>query len=95
LKLESGQGLVVTNLEKDGPLAKAGIQVNDVFLQLNGKPVPSEMTDFRKLLEEIKPDTPVTATILRKGKQESITELRLPALGTSPRTTPKPKRPVE
>jgi C-terminal processing protease CtpA/Prc len=84
LKLEKGQGLVVISVEKDGATAKAGIQANDIFLQLDGKPVPSDMKEFRKLLAEIKPDTAVTATVLRQGKQESIKELRLPEAGASP-----------
>ena len=51
---------------------------------LNGKPVPSDMTDFQKLLKDIKPDAAVDAVVLRKGKKETIKGLKLPEAKEDP-----------
>jgi hypothetical protein len=40
--------------------------------------VPSKLEDFAKMLNEIKADTAVDATVLRKGKKESIRGIKLP-----------------
>ena len=82
LNLEPGHGTVITYLEKDGIGERAGLQKFDVLVQINGKPVLTDVNGFRKVLSEIKSDTPVTATIFRKGKQEMTKEFKLPAYGT-------------
>ena len=39
--LSKPSGALVSNVEKDGPADKAGIQVSDVILKFDGKPVNS------------------------------------------------------
>jgi hypothetical protein len=78
LDLPEGQGLVVEEVRPDSAAARAGIKTHDILLELNGKPVPSQAEDFRKLLNEVKANTPVPAVVLRKGKKEAIKALSLP-----------------
>jgi len=94
LKLGKGQGVVLTTIRKGGTLEKAGFRDNDILIQLNGKPVPSELKALRALLVEIMPDTAVPAIVMREGEQESIKELKLPALGAPPPTALKPVNPT-
>ncbi len=82
LDLPRGQGLVISAVNADSAAAKAGIKANDILLELNGKAVPSEASEFAKLLEGIKAKTPVGAVVLRKGKKETIKELTLPVPGS-------------
>jgi C-terminal processing protease CtpA/Prc len=90
-------GMVVDRIVKDSSAAKAGLQVHDVLVQLDGKSVPSDAAKFRKLLSEIKPATPVEVTILRQGKQQTIAGMMIPAAGqqagaadAAPKSAPVP-----
>jgi beta-lactamase regulating signal transducer with metallopeptidase domain len=78
LDLPKNQGLVLAEVRNDSAAAKAGLKANDILLELNGKPVSSEPREFVKTLDEIKPNTPVNAVVLRKGKKETIKGLSLP-----------------
>jgi beta-lactamase regulating signal transducer with metallopeptidase domain len=78
LDLPKGQGLVVTQVNADSAAAKAGIKSHDILLELNGKSVPNETHELMKILADIKPDKPVDAVVLRKGKKETIKGLTLP-----------------
>jgi hypothetical protein len=77
LDLPPDQGLVLEYLLPDSPAATAGLKVNDILLELDGKPVPSESHEFARLVEGIKADTSVDVVILRKGKKETIKGLAL------------------
>jgi C-terminal processing protease CtpA/Prc len=79
LNLEKGRGLVIEKVEKDQAAEKAGLKAYDVLVEVNGKPVPTDIEQFRKLLAEIKPDTAVTLVVLRQGKSETIKDVKLPA----------------
>ena len=79
LDLKANQGLVVIAVVPDTAAAKAGVKVNDVLLQIGGKVVPSDGAAFAKLLGEIQADTPVDLLVMRKGKEETIKDIRLPA----------------
>jgi membrane-associated protease RseP (regulator of RpoE activity) len=78
LDLPKGQGLVVEQVLADSAAAKAGLKANDILLELDGKPVSSEIGDFQKQLEGIKADKPVDVVVLRKGKKETLKGLSLP-----------------
>jgi hypothetical protein len=84
LSLPRDQGLVVGPLQASGPAAKAGVKENDVLLRLDGKTVPSDARAFARLLEGIKADATVSALVLRKGKEETIEALTLPAAKPAP-----------
>jgi beta-lactamase regulating signal transducer with metallopeptidase domain len=77
LNLPAGQGLVITNVDKDSPAEKAGLRINDVLLQLNQQAVPSEVGDFVKMLDAVKPGTTLEAVVFRKGKRQTIKGIQL------------------
>lgn len=79
LNLEKNRGLVIEKVEKDQVAEKAGLKAYDVLVEVNGKPVSSDIDQFRKLLSEIKPDTAVTLVLMRQGKSETIKDVKLPA----------------
>jgi C-terminal processing protease CtpA/Prc len=81
LGLPKDKGLVVEQVVPDSAAAKAGLKVHDVLLELNGKPIPSNAVELRKLLADLKPDTAVDLVIVRKGKQETIKGLKLSGSG--------------
>jgi beta-lactamase regulating signal transducer with metallopeptidase domain len=78
LDLPKDQGLIVEEVVADSAAAKAGMKAHDVLLELNGKPVPSDVEKFAKQLEDVKANTPVDAVVLRKGKKETLKGLSLP-----------------
>jgi membrane-associated protease RseP (regulator of RpoE activity) len=78
LELPKGQGLVIQQVMPDSAAGKAGLRVNDILLEMNGKPVPDEAPTFAKQLGEIKNNTPVDVVVVRKGKKETIRGLTLP-----------------
>ena len=78
LGLQKGQGQVIVQVQPDTAAAKAGLKASDILLELDGKMVPSDARSFDAMLEQIKPNTPVDAVVLRKGKKETIKGLSLP-----------------
>jgi hypothetical protein len=78
LDLPKGQGQVLEEVGPNSPAAKAGLKQHDILLELAGKPVPSGTTEFSELLKGVKPNSPVNAVVLRKGKKETIKGLSLP-----------------
>lgn len=71
MSLPAGEGLVVTNVESDSPAAKAGVLVNDVLLNLDGKP----LTTTEALTEQLQAlaDKSVSLELLRRGKPAMLT----------------------
>jgi hypothetical protein len=78
LELPKDQGVVLEEVGPNSAAAKAGLKSHDVLLELAGKPVPSKVEEFVKALDEIKPNTPVDAVVMRRGKKETIKGLTLP-----------------
>jgi beta-lactamase regulating signal transducer with metallopeptidase domain len=77
LNLPRGQGLIVTSVKPNSPAAKAGLKVNDVLLKLAGVAVPGEPKEFDRVVDRIKGGEAVSATVLRKGKEETIGGIKL------------------
>jgi C-terminal processing protease CtpA/Prc len=84
LGLESGKGLVVTDVLPDSAAAKAGLKKYDVLIEFNGKPVPANRDSFAALVQEPKAKTPVDVVVIRKGKKETIKDVSLPEVSTPP-----------
>jgi C-terminal processing protease CtpA/Prc len=96
LGMEKDQGVVVDSVSTGSPAAKAGLQRYDILLKFDGKAVPASGSSFRKLLGEIKPDTPVEAVVLRGGKQETVKGVVIPAdENQTTETKDKPKASVD
>ncbi|MBJ24822.1 MAG: hypothetical protein CMC91_01575 [Flavobacteriaceae bacterium] len=68
-------GMVVTNVIQGGP-ASSVIEVGDKFISVNEVLVTQESIDDGSLSFRGKPGVPVTATIMRKGEEISITVKR-------------------
>src|SRR5438477_368049 len=86
LNLPAGKGLIIVSVKADSPAAKAGLKVNDVLLEVNGQPVPSDAGALARTLDGIKGGA-VSAVVLRKGKRETIRGISLggPAADGGPR----------
>jgi serine protease Do len=69
--LSSPNGALVSNVEKNGPADKAGIQASDVILEFDGKPVNSS-SDLPRMVAVIKPGTKVPVKLWRKGKVRRV-----------------------
>jgi hypothetical protein len=76
LDLPQGRGLVIVRVEPKSPADKAGLKPNDILLELDGKQIPQDGSEV--VIREVKADSPVDVIILRKGKKETLKELRLP-----------------
>jgi PDZ domain len=94
LGLEKDQGLVLELVQPNHAAAKAGLQAYDVLVQMDGKPVPSSGTAFRKLLTAIKTDTPFDVVVVRGGKKETIKGVVIPGDNDDPPKS-EPKKPAE
>lgn len=65
-KVEDG-ALLVTEVESDGPAARAGLRAGDVIVKFNGK-VVTDGSDLRRTLGEVASGTDVTVTVQRDGR---------------------------
>ena len=70
--LSSPNGALVSNVEKNGPADKAGIQASDVILNFDGKPV-NNSSDLPRMVAVVKPGTRVPVKLWRKGKVSGVT----------------------
>ncbi len=71
LDLHRGEGLVVAQVDPDGPAADAGFQPGDVIEQVNGQPVTSA-SSLREAVEAAG-DRPALVLISRKGNNFFLT----------------------
>lgn len=78
LDLEKNQGLVIQSVSKDSAAEKAGFKANDILIRFNGKAVTSDSSDFIKQIGEIEAGVEFDAVVLRKGKKEKISGIKLP-----------------
>jgi hypothetical protein len=78
LSLPKDVGQLVGEIEKGKAADKAGLRTHDVLLQLDGKDVPRDAAKFMTMLTGIKPDQPVNAVVLRKGKRVEVKGLSMP-----------------
>ena len=68
---EDTKGVVVPEVTPDSAAAKAGIQHNDVILEVNGEPVESTV-DLQNRISMLKPGTRVDLTIWRDGRKKNV-----------------------
>ena len=93
LGLKKDQGLVVERVMPDSPAEKAGIKPHDILVEVNGKSVPDDRDELERMLAEVKPDTGVDVTVVRKGKPETMKGIKLQA--GPPDGRPRPPRDTE
>jgi hypothetical protein len=71
LGLKPGDGLVVTYVQPESPAAKAGIERNDVLVEM-GDQLLVYPVQLRKLVRRQKEGDTVKLTLFRSGKKESV-----------------------
>jgi serine protease Do len=64
-------GVMIRNVEKDGPADKAGIKAKDVIQKINGKAV-KVVPDVTRSISSMTPGSKVTITVWRAGKVQDI-----------------------
>jgi serine protease Do len=67
---KDGKGIVVENIEKNGPAEKAGLQRGDVIRSIDGKTI-NNWDDLVQIVADTPIDKTVTVKYLRNGKEES------------------------
>jgi S1-C subfamily serine protease len=65
-------GLVIVNVEPDGPADRAGVLLGDILVALAGSPV-SEPTDVLAALGPDRVGRPISASLLRAGQPTDLT----------------------
>ncbi|MFO1414403.1 MAG: DegQ family serine endoprotease [Burkholderiales bacterium] len=69
--LGAPRGALVNGVERDGPAAKAGVEVGDIIIRANGKEVASS-NELPRIITAVKPGDKITITVWRKGAQKEL-----------------------
>jgi len=68
---EDAQGVLISNVIKDQPAARAGMKRGDVVLSVDGKPV-KDANELRNLVASLNPGKKVPVMVIRNGKQITL-----------------------
>jgi predicted metalloprotease with PDZ domain len=71
LKLKDARGAEIIAVDHDAPAAKAGLQIHDVILSVNGQTIPGE-AQLRRILRGVAPGRTITLVISREGQQQTL-----------------------
>ena len=71
LGLGKAQGAAVSNVEDGSPAGKAGLEVGDVILKIDGRAVEGS-ADLSRTIRSLKPGTKVTLNVWRGGKPRDL-----------------------
>jgi serine protease Do len=92
--LGAPRGALVNGIEKDGPAAKAGIEVGDIIIKADGKDVRSS-NELPRIITAIRPGAKIPITVWRKGGQKDLSvvvaEMKEDAVVPARRGGPAPK----
>ena len=64
-------GVLIADVQKDGPADKAGIKSGDILIELNGKKI-NDNTGFRNDVAQILPNKKAELTFFREGKVKKV-----------------------
>lgn len=70
--LKQAGGILVSEVQKDSPAAKAGLQQGDVIIRLN-ETVLKNVSDLRNKIALITPESETTLHIVRDGEEKTLT----------------------
>jgi serine protease Do len=72
-QLDPGQGIVITKVEQNGPLGKAGFETGDMILEINGQGI-NGIEGFTELVGSLKKNQRITLFALdgKTGKNGYI-----------------------
>lgn len=92
--LDAPRGALVNGVEKEGPAAKAGVEIGDIILKVDGKDVRTSQ-DLPRVITVVRPGTKVTLTVWRKGANKdlavTVAELKEDAAAQPRKVAPTPK----
>ncbi|HXN15454.1 MAG TPA: DegQ family serine endoprotease [Usitatibacter sp.] len=71
LGLQRAQGAAVSNVEEGSPAAKAGLEVGDVIIKIDGRPVEGS-ADLSRAIRGLKPGSKVKLDVWRGGKARDL-----------------------
>lgn len=69
--LKDGKGAIVTDVPKDGPAAKAGVEAGDIVVAINGKEI-DDHHELRSTVAQTAPGTKVRLKVIRDGNSKHI-----------------------
>lgn len=99
LKLKDDSGIEVIKVDEDSPALKAGLKVDDVVLEVDGKSV-LDHEQFQMIIGELQPGTKVKLTIWRGGAKKTVAatlaarpDTAFPYLGPDSPNAPMPPMP--
>jgi serine protease Do len=92
--LGAPRGALVNGVEKDAPASKAGIEVGDIIIKVDGREVKSS-NELPRIISAVRPGTKINVTVWRKGAQKdfavTVAEMKEDAAIVPGRGTPTPK----
>ena len=69
--IKDGEGVLVTQVFPDDPAAKAGIEPNDIILEINGRKVETSR-ELSRMIAETSVGQKVDIVVLRKGSKKQF-----------------------
>jgi len=88
LGLEDTEGLIVAGVEPNSVGEKAGVKTSDVLLKIGAQTIPNDAEGFGKLVKDQKENEPIDLVVIRKGKEETLKGVKMPALVQNSRGGP-------
>lgn len=79
------EGALISQLDPNGPAARAGLRQGDVVVAVDAKPI-NRLRDLPRAVAAVKPDTKVTIHVLRRGSPLAIQV----TVGSTPTPEAKP-----
>jgi serine protease Do len=89
--LDRAEGAEVKTVEAGGPAAQAGLQIGDVVLEIEGRPVGT-VADLQARLAQLEPGSTVRLRTVRFGQEREVA-VRLGVVTSGVRPAPPPQEP--
>jgi serine protease Do len=92
LKLPQTEGVLIGDVDPNGPGYRAGIKRGDVIIEFNGEKVEDE-TQLRNLAAQTAPGTAVKIVLLRNGQRMEVTATMAERPQERQKQAPQPQQP--